>query len=114
MTDKNDCLFCKIIAGDIPGDIVYQDDTILVFKDIYPKAEVHLLMIPKVHIESLAEMSSAHNELISYMMLKLPEIAEAQGLSGGFRTIINTGKEGGQIVFHLHIHLLGGKNLPGF
>ena len=114
MSDNSDCLFCKIIAGDIPGDIVYQDDKILVFKDIYPKAEVHLLMIPKIHIESLAEMTSADNELISYMMLKLPEIAEEQGLSGGFRAIINTGKEGGQIVFHLHIHLLGGNNLPGF
>lgn len=110
----SDCLFCKIIAGDIPGDIVYQDDKVLVFKDLYPKAEVHLLMIPKLHIESLAEMTPAHNELISYMMLKLPEIAKSQGLSAGFRTIINTGKEGGQIVFHLHIHLLGGKNLPGF
>ncbi len=110
----SDCLFCKIIAGDIPGDIVYQDDKVLVFKDLYPKAEVHLLMIPKLHIESLAEMTPAHNELISYMMLKLPEIAKSQGLSAGFRTIINTGKEGGQIVFHLHFHLLGGKNLPGF
>lgn len=110
----SDCLFCKIIAGDIPGNIVYQDDKVLVFKDLYPKAEVHLLMIPKLHIESLDEMTPAHNELISYMMLKLPEIAKTQGLSGGFRTIINTGKEGGQVVFHLHIHLLGGKNLPGF
>ncbi|MCU7833980.1 MAG: histidine triad nucleotide-binding protein [gamma proteobacterium symbiont of Taylorina sp.] len=118
----SDCLFCKIIAGDIPADIVYQDDKILVFKDIAPKAEIHLLMIPKVHIESLAEMGlsqnssqeNAHNELIAYMMLKLPELAEAQGLSSGFRTIINTGKEGGQVVFHLHIHLLGGSNLPGF
>ncbi len=110
----SDCLFCKIIAGDIPGDIIYQDDKILVFKDLYPKAEVHLLMIPKLHIESLAEMTPVHNELISYMMLKLPEIAKSQGLSGGFRTIINTGKEGGQVVFHLHIHLLGGKNLAGF
>ena len=110
----SDCLFCKIVAGDIPGDIVYQDDKILVFKDLYPKADVHLLMIPKIHIASLAEMDESHNELISYMMLKLPELAASQGLSGGFRTIINTGKEGGQIIFHLHIHLLGGNNLPGF
>ncbi|MCP3852519.1 MAG: histidine triad nucleotide-binding protein [Gammaproteobacteria bacterium] len=110
----SDCLFCKIIAGDIPADIVYQDDTILVFKDINPKANVHLLMIPKTHIESLDELSTSHGDLISDMMLKLPELAKAQGLSGGFRTIINTGKEGGQEVFHLHIHLLGGKNLPGF
>lgn len=110
----SDCLFCKIIAGDIPADIVYQDDKVLVFKDINPKADVHLLMIPKEHIESLAELNSSHNDLITYMMLKLPELANNQGLSGGFRTIINTGKEGGQEVFHLHIHLLGGNNLPGF
>lgn len=122
MSDNSDCLFCKIIAGDIPGDIVYQDDIILVFKDLYPKADVHLLLIPKFHIESLAEMSlsqdssqeKAHSELIAYMMLKLPELAEAQGLSSGFRTIINTGAGGGQIVFHFHIHLLGGNRLPGF
>lgn len=110
----SDCLFCKIIAGDIPADIIYQDDKILVFKDINPKADVHLLMIPKCHIESLAQLNESHNDLMAYMMLKLPELASEQGLSGGFRTIINTGKEGGQIVFHLHIHLLGGKNLPGF
>ncbi len=110
----SDCLFCKIIAGDIPADIVYQDDKILVFRDINPKADVHLLMVPKEHVESLAKLNESHHDLIAYMMLKLPELAEAQGLSGGFRTIINTGKEGGQEVFHLHIHLLGGKNLPGF
>ncbi len=110
----SDCLFCKIIAGDIPADIVYQDDKILVFKDIAPKADVHLLMIPKIHIESLAQLNESHNDLIAYMMLKLPELAEDQGLSSGFRTIINTGKDGGQEVFHLHTHLLGGNNLPGF
>jgi len=110
----SDCLFCKIIAGDIPADIVYQDDKVLVFRDINPKADVHLLMIPKIHIESLAKLDESYNDLIAYMMLKLPEIAHDQGLSGGFRTIINTGEDGGQEVFHLHIHLLGGKNLPGF
>ncbi len=110
----SDCLFCKIVAGDIPADIVYQDDKILLFKDINPKADVHLLMIPKEHIESLAKLNESHHDLIVYMMLKLPELADAQGLSGGFRTIINTGKEAGQEVFHLHFHLLGGKHLPGF
>ncbi len=110
----SDCLFCKIIAGDIPADIVYQDDKVLVFRDINPKADVHLLMIPKIHVESLVKLDESYNDLIAYMMLKLPEIAHDQGLSGGFRTIINTGEDGGQEVFHLHIHLLGGKNLPGF
>jgi len=110
----SDCLFCKIIAGDIPADIVYQDDKILVFKDINPKADVHLLMIPKQHIKSLNELTTTDNDLITYMMLKLPELAQQQGLTDGFRTIINTGKGGGQEVFHLHIHLLGGNSLPGF
>ena len=110
----SDCLFCKIIAGDIPADIVYQDDELLVFKDINPKADVHLLMIPKQHIDSLVQLNASHHDLISKMMLKLPQLAKDQGLDGGFRTIINTGKEGGQEVFHLHMHLLGGKNLPGF
>ncbi|MCN4144255.1 MAG: histidine triad nucleotide-binding protein [Thiohalomonas sp.] len=110
----SDCLFCKIIAGEIPADIVYEDDKILVFKDIYPKADVHLLMVPKLHIESLAKLDQSHNDLMGYMMLILPGLANDQGLTGAFRTIINTGKGSGQIIFHLHIHLLGGKNLPGF
>jgi len=114
-----DCLFCKIVAGEIPADIVYEDDKILVFKDINPSATVHLLMIPKIHVESLAQLDQTHHDLIAYMMLKLPELALQQGLSEGFRTIINTGKGGGQEVFHLHIHLLGEKvpgkkRLPGF
>ncbi len=110
----SDCLFCNIIAGNIPADILYEDDKIMVFKDIYPKADVHLLMIPKVHIETLAHLDQSHHDLIAYMMLKLPKLALEQGLDNGFRTIINTGKGGGQEVFHLHIHLLGGNNLPGF
>ena len=111
---SDDCLFCNIIAGKIPADIVYQDETILVFKDIAPKADVHLLIIPKLHIESLAQLNESHNDLMAYMMLKLPELAHTQQLNGGFRTIINTGKQGGQEIFHLHIHLLGGEDLPGF
>lgn len=111
---SNDCLFCKMVAGEVPADVVYEDEEILVFKDIYPKAEVHLLMIPKQHTESLATLSENEDALIARMMRKLPEIAQQQGLESGFRTIINTGAGGGQVVFHLHMHLLGGKNLPGF
>lgn len=110
----SDCLFCKIIAGDIPSDQVYQDEQVIVFKDINPSAPVHLLVVPRIHIESLNEMNDTHRELISHMMLLLPKIAKEQGLTGGFRSILNTGTEGGQLVFHLHIHLLGGKQLPGF
>jgi len=110
----SDCLFCRIIDGDIPADIVYKDEQVIVFRDIAPKAEVHLLMIPRLHIASLNELNADHSALISHMMLLLPKLAEDQGLEHGFRTIINTGKGGGQEVFHLHIHIMGGNNLPGF
>lgn len=110
----SDCLFCKIVAGDIPADVIYEDQIMMVFRDIAPKADVHLLAIPKAHIASLDELEESHDSLVAYMMRKLPEIARQQGLESGFRTIINTGKDGGQVVFHLHIHLLGGNNLPGF
>jgi histidine triad (HIT) family protein len=103
-----------MVEGDVPADVVYEDDEVLVFKDLYPKAEVHLLMIPKQHTESLATLTQSDDGVVARMMRKLPEIAEQQGLETGFRTIINTGPGGGQVVFHLHIHLLGGKSLPGF
>lgn len=110
----SDCLFCKIIAGEIPSSKVYEDDQIFVFKDINPKAAVHLLVVPKTHIKSLDELSGEHQALIAYMMLKLADLARSQGLDDGFRTIINTGAGGGQEVAHLHIHILGGTDLPGF
>ena len=110
----SDCLFCKIAAGEIPGDIVYQDERMVVFKDIAPKARVHLLAIPREHIESLNGLNEGHDALIAHMMRQLPDLAKAQGLESGYRTIINTGPGGGQVVFHLHIHLLGGTGLPGF
>ncbi|MDH5600284.1 MAG: histidine triad nucleotide-binding protein [Gammaproteobacteria bacterium] len=110
----SDCLFCKILAGEIPSDKIYEDDKMYVFKDIYPKADVHLLAIPRVHIESLNEVSDEHDEIMAHMIKQLPKLAKEQGLDDGFRTIINTGEGGGQVVFHLHIHLLGGSNLPGF
>lgn len=110
----SDCLFCKIAAGEIPGDIVYQDDQMVVFKDIAPKATVHLLAVPREHIESLNGLTEEHDALIAHMMRQLPQLAKAQGLDSGYRTIINTGPAGGQVVFHLHIHLLGGSGLPGF
>lgn len=110
----SNCLFCKIIAGEIPSSKVYEDEQIFVFKDINPKADVHLLVVPKIHIQSLDDLEEEHQSLIAHMMLKLPELARSQGLEDGFRTIINTGPGGGQEVGHLHIHILGGKGLPGF
>lgn len=111
---ESDCIFCKIAAGEIPADKIYEDNQVVVFKDISPKADVHLLMIPRRHVASLNDLSVEHDALISHMMLLLPKLARDQGLEQGFRTIINTGKGGGQEVFHLHIHLLGGSKLPGF
>lgn len=110
----SDCIFCKIVAGDIPADVVYEDDKILAFKDINPRTQVHLLTIPKSHIESLADIDDTHDELMAHMMKMQKRLAKEQGLETGFRTIVNTGKGGGQEVFHLHIHLLGGSNLPTF
>ena len=110
----SDCLFCKIVAGEIPGDMVYEDDQVIAFKDINPKAEVHLLVIPRLHVASLNELTPQHDALLAHMMRVIPQLAKSQGLDEGFRTIINTGKGGGQIIFHLHMHLMGGKDLPGF
>ena len=110
----SDCLFCEIAAGEIPSDTVYEDDQVIVFKDLYPKAKVHLLVVPRVHVESLKEMDISYDALTAHMMRLLPKLAKDQGLDDGFRTIINTGPGGGQEIFHLHIHLLGGGKLPGF
>ncbi len=110
----SDCIFCKIVAGEIPADVVYEDKNVLVFKDVNPRAKIHLLMIPKQHIVSLAELDESHATLMGQMMTLIPTLAQKQGLEAGFRTIINTGKGGGQEVFHLHIHLLGGGKLPAF
>ena len=102
-----DCIFCKIAAKEIPAGVVYEDDDMLCFKDINPVAPVHLLLIPKVHFDSLAHAQPEHEALLGRMMMKVPQIAADAGLSNGFKTQINTGKGGGQEVFHLHIHIMG-------
>ncbi len=106
------CIFCKIIEKQLPSDLIHEDDKIIVFKDIRPKAKVHLLIVPKEHIKSLAETNTKHATLLAHMLLALPELAKAQGLAHGFRTVINTGVEGGQEIDHIHFHLLGGGILP--
>ncbi len=102
-----DCIFCRIIAGDIPANIVYRDEQMTVFHDIQPRARVHLLAIPNRHIDSLAELSSDDAELMGYMVTQIPIIAREQDLKDGFRTVINTGAGGGQEVPHIHFHILG-------
>ncbi len=107
-----DCLFCKIVAGKIPSKIVYQDEEIFVFNDIHPWAPVHFLMIPKLHIPSLAHIEPAHAGLMGRMMVLAPQLALQAGCEpypdGGFRILSNTGAQGGQEVHHLHIHVMGG------
>ena len=108
-----DCLFCEIIAGNIPSSRVYEDEHLYVFNDVNPKSEVHILVVPKNHIKSLNELTNKHQVLISTMVLKLSELARSQGLFNGFKTIIGTGPGGGQEINHLHIHILGKKTLLG-
>ncbi len=111
LKDKN-CLFCKIAAGEIPSQKVYEDDEMCVFKDIEPKAKVHLLAIPKEHFKLLSEMNDLRAEILVHMLSKIPQIAIANGCTNGYRLIINQGADAGQTVFHLHIHILGGEKLP--
>lgn len=106
-----DCLFCKIIAGEIPSTKVYEDDKVLAFKDINPMAPVHILIIPKVHIEGANALDSDNVGVVSDIMLTARRIAEELGLSEGWRLVTNVGEHGGQTVKHLHFHLLGGKKL---
>ncbi len=107
-----DCIFCKIVAGNIPSSKIYEDDDVIAFHDVNPKAKVHFLIVPKVHIESLASCEAQHQALLGKVLLLAPSLAKEQGLAG-FRTMINTGRDGGQEVFHVHLHVFGGgDNLP--
>ncbi len=106
-TDK-DCIFCKIIRGEIPSTRVYEDDEVLAFKDIHPSAPVHILLIPKKHIARLSEAKPEDQQALGKMMLVASQVAREQGSVDGFRTIINDGRVGRQDVFHLHMHVLGG------
>ena len=108
----SDCLFCKIMRGEIPCRKVYEDEEFFAFHDINPVAPVHFMLIPKLHLESLAQVEQSHAAMLGKMLLLVPQLAQAQGLENGFRTVINTGKGGGQEVFHLHIHIIGGGNIP--
>jgi histidine triad (HIT) family protein len=107
-----DCVFCEIAAGNIPSDILYQDEEVIAFRDINPVAPTHLLVIPKRHIASLAHLTDAETPLIGNMVKVANQLAKAEGVAGrGYRLVISSGKEGGQVVPHLHMHLLGGRRL---
>ena len=107
-----ECIFCRIVAGELPGDIVYQDDDFLAFRDIMPKAPTHVLIIPKTHIASVAELAEGQEKLAGRLMIIANKLAEKEGIAKkGYRLAINCGPEGGQVVPHLHLHLLGGRQM---
>lgn len=107
-----DCLFCKVVSGDVPADVVHRDDQLLAFRDIKPQAPVHLLIIPKKHIPSLLEVQSADHELIGRAFSVGKALAQQQGISDdGFRMVANCGVAAGQSVYHLHFHLMGGRSM---
>jgi histidine triad (HIT) family protein len=109
-----DCIFCKIAAGEIPGDILFQDEEVLAFRDINPQAPVHILVIPRKHIQSMATLKNNELPVVSRMMALAKRLAEEEGIAqNGYRLAINCGEEGGQAVPHLHLHLLGGRRLSG-
>lgn len=108
------CIFCKIIKGEIPSAKVYEDERMCVFKDVEPKAKVHLLAVPKSHFKLLSEMDEEQAQTLKYMLEKIPAIAAENGCENGYRLLINQGDDAGQTVFHLHIHILGGEKLSDF
>jgi histidine triad (HIT) family protein len=105
----SDCIFCKLVRKEIPTKVIYEDDDVFVFNDISPKAEVHLLIIPKVHIESMLHLTAEHSALMGKIMILANNLALEHGLNGGYKTQINTGLKGGQEVFHLHVHVVGNR-----
>ena len=107
----SDCLFCKIVAGDIPSTKVYEDELVLAFRDIAPQAPTHILVVPKAHIESCNGITAENSAVVAHIFEVIPQIAKAEGLDGGYRVVSNCGKDAGQTVFHLHFHILGGKPL---
>lgn len=107
-----DCIFCKIVAGEIPSNKVYEDERILAFHDINPEAPVHVLVIPKVHIPSMDGVTEGNSAYVTHIFEKIPAIARAAGATGGYRVISNCGPDAAQSVPHLHFHVLGGTELP--
>ncbi len=105
------CIFCKIIAGDIPSNKVYEDDQVLAFRDIAPMAPTHILVIPKAHIPSVAAITAENSRIVAHMFTVIAQIAAGEGLENGYRVVSNCGPDAGQTLEHLHFHILGGKKL---
>jgi histidine triad (HIT) family protein len=107
----DNCIFCKIARGEIPGNKIYQDEDVIAFHDIRPIAPVHFMVVPTSHVASLADVTDDHRALLGKMMVLASRLAKEQGCTDGFRTIVNTGRVGGQEVHHLHLHVIGGAPL---
>lgn len=107
----SECLFCRIVEGEVPADIVLRTDRIVAFRDINPQAPVHVLVIPTAHYANAAEIAAADPALAGELLAAAAQVAEAEGLSGGYRIVLNTGADAGQTVFHVHAHVLGGRDL---
>ncbi len=108
MSGEASCVFCKIVAGQIPAKKAYEDEELLAFHDINPWAPVHVLVIPKQHIATLADVDAGHEALLGRMLGLAPRLMKQLGVDNGFRTVVNTGRDGGQEVYHLHMHVMGG------
>ncbi|MBI3988800.1 MAG: histidine triad nucleotide-binding protein [candidate division NC10 bacterium] len=107
-----ECLFCRIVKGDLPSRKVYEDELTFAFDDINPKAPVHILIVPKIHLPTLVDAGPSEQELLGHLLLAANKIAKEKGIDGrGFRLVLNCNPEGGQVVYHLHIHLLGGRQM---
>jgi histidine triad (HIT) family protein len=109
MTQTNDTIFSRIIRGEIPADILYEDQLAIAFRDINPQAPVHVLVIPKLAIAQLSDGESEHHALLGHLLLTVKRVAQQLGLTNGYRVVINIGEDGGQTVNHLHLHILGGR-----
>ena len=106
----NDCIFCKIAGGEIPSEKVFEDDVCVAFNDLSPQAPTHLLIVPREHLDSLDKASNSHKDVLGHLLLTAAEIARDKGFAeDGYRVVINTNADGGQTVFHLHVHLLAGR-----
>ena len=108
----NNCLFCKIIAGEIPSDKVYENEHVFAFRDIDPKAPTHILIVPKEHIATTNDLDESHKSIVGEIVLTAKQLAEDEGIAeSGYRTVFNCNKDGGQAVYHIHLHLLGGRQM---
>ncbi len=110
----DDCLFCKIVDGDIPSEKLFEDDKFIAFRDINPQSPVHILVVPKRHIAKLSDCLDSERDLLSGLLLTANKVARDEGIAeSGYRVVINSGNDGGQVVFHIHLHLMGGEKLGG-